>query len=155
MKHVLIGFAAVMICTVGLGAADNRVPIKLRGCVADGTTADTLVLTNITEVRQGKNANPQAIYWLTSTRELTGHVGEQVEVKGTYSPARDAGKTGKVILEENAVTGDAKISVENNGAKAETKLPDVPVGTSGLKTEVTKPSHQVDVQSVRSTGRCR
>ncbi|HZR23874.1 MAG TPA: hypothetical protein VFA59_09825, partial [Vicinamibacterales bacterium] len=127
----------------------------LSGCVANGTKADTLVLTDITEVRDGKKTNPQAIYWLTSTRELEGHVGEEVEVKGTYSPSHDAGKTAKVVFEENGATGDATITVENNGAKAETKLAERPVGTSGMKTEVTKPSHQVDVQSVRATGSCR
>jgi hypothetical protein len=94
---------------------------------------------------------PSNLYWLSTTKGLKEHVGHRVEVTGTFSPSRDAGKTGKITTKADAATGQETIEVENGAksAKASTSADSSVAGTTGLKTEVTKPYRSLRCRNSR------
>ena len=91
------------------------------------------------------------IYWLSSTKEVKDHVGQRVEIRGTYSVDRDYGKTATMKIKPDAKNGEQKIVLENGVKKAELKEELKPVGTSGtLETEIVRPYRQLKVDSVKT-----
>jgi hypothetical protein len=155
MRSVILGIGIAVLFCGGAFAADKRVPVTIVGCVQDGA-AGTFVLTGVREVENGDLKPTDAIYWLSSTKGLKEHVGHIVEVSGSFSPARDAGKTGKIKIETDAVTGDAKVAVENGIKKAEMTTRRDVVGTAGVKTEIVKPYRRLEVDSLKMVdGRCK
>jgi hypothetical protein len=148
MSNLLLGLGVAAVCSTGALAADDRVPVTISGCVNSGTDSGTFVLTNVEELSAGRMTPTSVIYWLSTTKGLKERVGQTIEVTGTYSPSRDAGKTGKQIIESDPASGEAKVAVENGSKKAELKTPTA-VGTTGVKTELTKPYRALDVQTIR------
>ncbi|HEY6213961.1 MAG TPA: hypothetical protein VIW45_16820 [Vicinamibacterales bacterium] len=148
MRKLFLGCATAALCSAVLFAADDRVRVTLNGCVNGGDSPNTYVLTDVSEVSQGKKTPATAVYWLDSTKEVRDHTGQRVEIVGSYSPSRDAGKTAKVKVETDR-DGGTKIAVENGAKKAEAAEPlALPVGTSGTKTEEKRPYRRLQVESV-------
>jgi len=82
-------------------------------------------------------------------------VNKKVEVRGSYSLDRDAGKTGTIKVETDAATGDGRVVLENGAKKAEARVPLRPVGTSGVVMEFTKPYRRLEVDAVTlATAQC-
>jgi hypothetical protein len=157
MKHQMsclpnaltLGLCIVALGSIHVFAAKDGVPVTISGCVQAGTRADTYVLSNVEETIAGKTQPVRAIYWLSTTKGLIDHIGHQVAVAGTYSPTRDAGKTGKVKIESDSKTGEVVgLKVENGMKSAEAKNEVRAVGTSGVITEVEKPYRRLEVQSL-------
>lgn len=150
MKKLLLAISAAALCSAGLAAAKDDVPVTITGCVHDGTTPDTYVFTSVVDVSANAAVPSSTVYWLSTTKGLREHVGHKVQVTGTYSPSRDMGKTAKVKIETDRAS-DSKIAVENGMKRAEAK--DVrAVGTSGVKTEIEKPYRRLEVKSVKMIG---
>ena len=148
MRRVLLTIGAAVFCIADLDASE-RTPVTITGCVNDGTTRDTFVLTNVQEITNGESHPVTMLYWLSSTKGLRDYVNKKVEVRGTYSLDRDAGKTGKVKVETDKATGDSKVVLENGAKKAEAKIALQPVGTSGVVMEQTKPYRRLEVDTVK------
>jgi hypothetical protein len=150
MKKLLLAVCAAAICSAGLTAAKDDVPVTITGCVHEGTSPDTFVFTSVVDVSANPSAPASTVYWLSTTKGLKDHVGHKVQVTGTYSPSRDVGKTAKVKIETDD-NGEAKIAVENGMKKAETKELGA-VGTSGMKTEIEKPYRRLEVKTIKMIG---
>jgi hypothetical protein len=86
---------------------------------------------------------------LSTTKGLKEQVGHRVEVTGTFSPTRDAGKTAKVKTKSDSATGEETIKVENGAKKAEAATGAEVVGTTGATTVVTKPYRRLEVQNLK------
>jgi hypothetical protein len=87
-------------------------PVTLTGCLAQGSSPNTYVLTNITEVPAAKGTSGQMgmsgqmnemnEHWKdkrvelmpNATMDLKEHLGHKVEVKGTLEPASKTAPTG-------------------------------------------------------------
>jgi hypothetical protein len=151
MKQVLLAVGVAAICSAGVLAADDNVRVMITGCVLDGKDG-SFVLTNVQEMSGGKMSPTPFIYWLSTTRGLKDQVGHNVEVTGTYSPSRDAGKTGTIKTATDGATGMETIKVENGAKKAEATANSGAVGTSGVKTEITKPYRRLQVQKLTMIG---
>ncbi len=148
MRAVLLVVAITIVSSAIAAAAEPRVPVTIIGCVQEGANG-TFVLTGVREVQDGELKPTTAIYWLSTTKGLKQEVNHIVEVTGSFSPSRDAGKTGKLKIETDAVTGDATVAVENGIKKAEFRtLRDV-VGTAGVLTEMIKPYRRLEVSSLK------
>jgi hypothetical protein len=152
MKNVILAIGAVAVCSAGALAATHT-PVTITGCVHAGLERDTYVLLDVDEV-SGRRAVPAgAVYWLSSTKGLKEHIGQIVEVRGTYSLDRDFGKTAKMTIRSDSVKGEEKISLENGMKKAETREELRAVGTTGvLSTEVKRPYRRLEVQTLRMIG---
>ena len=149
MKRVILAFGAAAMCSAGALAAVHT-PVTITGCVHAGADPDTFVLLNVDEITNGKAAPAGAVYWLSSTKALKDHVGQKVEVRGTYSLDRDFGKTAKLTITPDKNKGEEKITLENGVKKAEMKEELRPVGTSGVApTEIKRPYRRLDVGRVR------
>lgn len=144
MKRVLIGICAA--CSIGVGvSADTRPAVTITGCVVQGTSGDTYILTNVKE----DAGDSGVLYWLTSTKGLKERVGRRIEVTGTVSTPGD---TGKVKVETDpANSPDTKIEVKAGLKTAEAKIESA-VGTTGVKekTEIQKSVRELHVQSIRT-----
>jgi len=151
MHKVLLAIGAAALCSSVLLAAEQRTPVTITGCVHRGTSGDSYVLTNVHEVSGGESRLATNLYWLSTTKGLKDFVDQQVEVNGTYSLSRDAGKTGKVKVKADPSTGEERVVLENGLKKAEAKVdaPPRPVGTSGTIAEFTRPYRRLEVQSVK------
>jgi hypothetical protein len=130
-------------------AKDTAVPVTIVGCVNAGAAANTFVLTRVEEVAAAQTRPADAIYWLSTTKGLKEHVGHKISVTGTFSPERDAGKTGKLKIESNPATGEEKVALENGMKKVELKSEPGVVGTSGVKVEIEKPYRRLEVQTIK------
>jgi hypothetical protein len=149
MRKRFLAAAIVVLSGAGHAVADERVPVTITGCVNRGRNG-TFVLTQLEEISpDGLARPPHKIYWLSTKKGLNEHVGHKVEVAGTFSPSRDAGKTGKIKVETDPATGEEKLALENGIKKAEIVTDLKPVGTSGVKTEVTLPYRRLEVESLR------
>jgi hypothetical protein len=151
MKQILLAVGVAAICSAGILAADDNVPVRITGCVLNGE-GGSFVLTNVQEMSGGKMSPTSSIYWLSTTKGLKEQVGHNVEVTGTFSPSRDAGKTGTIKTASDGATGMETIKVENGAKKAEATTNTGVVGTSGVKTEISKPYRRLQVQKLRMIG---
>ena len=147
MKQILLAVGAAALCSAGLLAANDDVRVTITGCVKAGED-NSFLLTNVQETTGGKMTPTSAIYWLSTTKGLKEQVGHKVQVNGTYSPSRDEGKTGKIEIKENSATGEETITVENGAKKAETITPTEVAGTTGVKTEITRPYRRLEVKKL-------
>jgi hypothetical protein len=150
MKRIFLAFGAAAFCSAGLLAADDNVRVTITGCVRGGE-GDSFILTDVREMEGGKMSPTTSIYWLSTTKGLKQQVGHEVEVRGTFSPSRDAGKTGKIKIESDAASGQETIKIENGAKRAETTVEagDTTIaGTSGVKTEIKKPYRRLEVKKL-------
>ena len=147
MKRIVLAFGAAALCSTGLLAADDNIRVTITGCVRGGD-GDSFILTDVREMAGGKMSPTTSIYWLSTTKGLKEQVGHQVEVRGTYSPSRDEGKTGKIKIESDPASGQETITVENGAKKAETITPTEVAGTTGVKTEITRPYRRLEVKKL-------
>src|ERR1700730_2717381 len=121
MKKLMASVCLTILGTIGVLAAPPRTTVTITGCVQQGGTPDSYVLTSL-EATSPQAQNPaEDIYWLTSTKGLRGHVGHKVQVTGLVSAEDDAGKTGKIKV-QTAANGDEKIAVETPTNKADAKI---------------------------------
>ena len=144
----LFTIGAAALCSAVLAAADERTPVTITGCVHTGKDRDSYVLTNVHERSDVGSRLATNLYWLSTTKGLKDFAGQKVEVRGTYSMSRDAGKTGKVKVNTDPATGEERVVVQNGLKKAEAKVADRPVGTSGVAAEFTRPYRRLEVESV-------
>lgn len=152
LRTWLLSLGVAAAGSTGALAADDRVPVTITGCVIAGHN-NTFVMTYVEEVSAGRRGPSPALYWLSTTKGLNDHAGHRIEVSGTYSPSRDAGKTAKVKLESDPATDTATGAVENGMKKAEVTQEFRAVGTSGIKAEVKKPYRRLEVESIRMIAR--
>jgi hypothetical protein len=149
MKCVLFALGIAAAGSAALTAAEPPARVVITGCVHDGTTRGAFILTDVKDLSTGQPTLPSVLYWLSPTRGLAAHVGEQVEVTGTVATEQDAGKTAKVTIEADHATGNDIIAVERSLLRrAESEVPRA-VGTSGTKTEIKKPMRRLRVQTIR------
>ena len=148
MKQILLAVGVVTMCSAGIFAADDNVRVKITGCVLDGD-GGSFILSNVQEMSGGKMGPTSSIYWLSTTKGLKEQVGHTVEVTGTFSPSRDEGKTGKIKVTSDAATGEETIKIENGAKKAEITSDPGISGTTGVKTEITKPYRRLQVKTLR------
>jgi len=151
MKKLICGIGLAGVCAVTLAAAQNpRIAVSLVGCVRQGADADTFVLLNVKELANGQPVPATATYWLSSTKGLAQHIGHKLQVDGSYSPDRDAGKTAKVKVETDQQTGELRVKLENGAKKVEGKTP-TPVGTAGtvVKAQIERPYRRLEVDGIR------
>jgi hypothetical protein len=134
---------------VCLAAKDTAVPVTITGCVNAGAASNTFVLTRVEEVSAAQTRPADSIYWLSTTKGLKEHVGHKISVTGTFSPERDAGKTGKLKIESNPTTGEEKVVLENGMKRVELKSEPGAVGTSGVKAEIERPYRRLEVQTIK------
>ena len=151
MKQILLIVGVAAICSAGVFAADDSVPVRITGCVLDGD-GGSFILKDVQEMSNGIMSPTSSIYWLSSAKGLKQQVGHKVEVVGTFSPSRDQGKTGTITIIPDPATGRETLQVENGAKKAEATTDaagatDI-VGTSGV-TEITKPYRRLEVQKLR------
>jgi hypothetical protein len=144
----LLGLGIALFSSTGALAADDRLPVTITGCVIEGN-GNTFVMTYVEEISAGTRGPSSALYWLSTTKGLKAQAGHRIEVSGTYSPSRDAGKTAKVKLESDPATDKATVAVENGMKKAEFTREFRAVGTSGVKAEIEKPYRRLEVESIR------
>jgi hypothetical protein len=113
-------------------------PLTLTGCVAEGTKANTYLLSNVKRTDAPATiVSETAVYWLSSPDKLKGHTGHQVEIEGTLdddvddsSVKTDDGKvelaanedSKKVEVVENTVAGDAMKAVGTAGTVVSYKV---------------------------------
>jgi hypothetical protein len=147
MRQGFLAIGVAAFCSAGILAADNNVRVRITGCVMDGNDG-SFVLTNVQELSGGKMSPTSSVYWLSSTKGLKQQVGHKVEVTGTFSPSRDEGKTAKVKVETDSATGHETIKVENGAKRAEATTGDT-AGTTGVKTEITKPYRRLEVRHLK------
>ena len=154
MRKLLLTAAALALGSSVLAAQKDDVPVTITACVHEGNNG-TFVLTNVVDLSESKDAPAEAVYWLSTTKGLKDHIGHRIEVAGTYSPSRDAGKTAMVKIETDAEDGETTVAVENGMKRAEFHEP-VPVGTSGVvgdsTVEIVKPYRRLEVTSLRMIG---
>src|ERR1051325_11712313 len=62
MRKLFLGCATAALCSAVLFAADDRVRVTLNGCVNGGDSPNTYVLTDVSEVSQGKKTPATAVY---------------------------------------------------------------------------------------------
>ena len=155
MRHVILVLGLAAICSA-VAAADLRTPVVLGACVHAGNDPDTYVLLNVDDLTDGKPVPAGPVYWLASTKEVKGHVGQRVEIRGTYSVDRDYGKTATMKIKPDAKTREQKVILENGAKKAELNEELKTVGTSGTReTETVRPYRQLKVDSVKTiASRC-
>lgn len=156
MKRILLAVGVAAVCSAGVLAADDSVPVRITGCVVDGD-GGSFILTGVQEMSGGKMSPTSSIYWLSTTKGLKQQVGHEVEVIGTFSPSRDEGKTGRITIKPDPATGQETIQVANGAKTAEATTTDAAgptgiVGTSGETTEITKPYRRLRVQKIRMLG---
>ncbi len=156
MKKLILTVGAAALCATGLAAAEIRTPVVLGACVHAGNDPDTYVLLNVNDLTDGKAVPSGPVYWLASTKEVKDHVGERVEIRGTYSVDRDYGKTATLKVKTDPEKGEEKIILENGAKKAELKEELKAVGTSGtIDTEIKRPYRRLEVTSVKKVAsRC-
>jgi len=149
MKRIVLAFGVAALCSTGLLAADDNIRVMITGCVRDGD-GGSFILTDVREMAGGKMSPTTSIYWLSTTKGLKEQVGHQVEVRGTYSPSRDEGKTGKIKIESDPASGQETIKIENGAKKAESTVDtqDAAVSTSGVKTEIERPYRRLEVKKL-------
>jgi hypothetical protein len=147
MRRFFLAFGAAALCSAGLLAADDDIRVTITGCVRAGD-GDSFILTDVQEMAGGKMSPTQSIYWLSTTKGLKEQVGHEVEVRGTFSPSRDEGKTGKIKIESDPASGQETIKIENGAKKAEATVDTGAVGTSGVKTEIEKPYRRLQVKKL-------
>jgi len=151
MNKLILAAGAALLCSAGLLAADIHTPVTITGCVHAGNDADTYVLLSVRDVSDGKAVPAGIVYWLSSAKALKGHVGEKVEVHGTYSVDRDYGKTATLKIKPEPAKGEETVELENGAKKVESKEELRPVGTSGvLPTEEKRPYRRLEVGSVKT-----
>jgi hypothetical protein len=154
MKRMFLAVGVAAICSAGVFAADDSVPVQITGCVVDGD-GGSFILTGVQERSAGGTMSPaSAIYWLSTTKGLKQQVGHEIEITGTFSPSRDEGKTGRIIITPDPATGLETLQVENGAKTAEATATDAAgptgiVGTSGETTEITKPYRRLQVRNLR------
>ena len=150
MKKLICGIGLATICGLALAAAaDTRIAVSLVGCVRQGADANTFVLMNVKELVNGQPVPATATYWLSSTKGLSKHIGHRLQVDGSYSPERDAGKTAKVKVETDQQTGELKVKLEDGGRNVEGTAP-TPVGTAGVATSAfERPYRRLEVGEIR------
>jgi hypothetical protein len=153
--RIMAALSAAAICSTGLLAAAPT-PVTITACIAAGTSPDTYVLLDVKEISNGHAAPAGAVYWLSTTKGLKQRVGQQVEVRGTYSVERDYGKTATMKIRTNLATGERRIALENGAKKNELKDELKPVGTSGVvSAEMKFPYRRLQVQEITPIGaRC-
>jgi len=135
MKRTVLALGAATLCSAAVVAA-TQTPVAITGCVRPGTVADTYVLLDVDEVTGGQAAPAGAIYKLSSTRALRPHVGNKVEVRGTYSFDVDVVKT-------------APLKTTRKGAREEPRA----AGTTGvLPIEATPIYRRLRVDGVKMIG---
>jgi hypothetical protein len=149
MKRIFLAFGAAALCSASLLAADDNVRVTITGCVRGGD-GDSFILTDVQEMAGGKMSPTRSIYWLSTTKGLKEQVGHEVEVKGTFSPSRDEGKTGKIKIDADPASGQETIKIENGAKRAETTVAtaDAAVSTAGVKTEIKKPYRRLQVKKL-------
>jgi len=150
MKQILL-MVAVSLVSAGILAAKDNIPVRITGCVLDGEHG-SFILMNVQEMTGGKMTPTSSIYWLSTSKGLKEKVGQTVEVTGTFSPSRDEGKTGKITTTSDPATGQQTIEVENGIKNAEVITGTAVTGTTGVKTEVTKPYRRLEVKNLRTLG---
>jgi hypothetical protein len=154
VKQILLAISAAAICWVSVCAADDNIPVKITGCVMKGDKG-SFVLTNVYEMSGTTMSPTSSIYFLSTNKGLKNQVGHKVEVIGSFSPSRDNGKVGEIIIASDPATGQKTIEVEHGAEKAEVVNSADVSGTTGVKTEVTKPYRRLEVQKLRRIGdRC-
>ena len=150
MGRLILTAGAAMICSAGLLAADIHTPITITGCVHAGNDPDTFVLRNVNDVTNGTAIPSGIVYWLSSYKEVKDHVGEKVEVRGTYSVDRDYGKTATVKVRIDPSKGEQTVELENGAKRVVAKDELRAVGTSGVvETEEKRPYRRLEVTAVR------
>jgi hypothetical protein len=149
MKRIFLAFGAAALCSAGVLAADDNVRVTITGCVRGGE-GDSFILTDVKEMAGGRMSPTTSIYWLSTTKGLKEQVGHEVEVRGTFSPSRDEGKTGKIKIESDPASGTETIKIENGAKRAETTVDtgDGVAATSGVKTEIKKPYRRLQVKKL-------
>jgi hypothetical protein len=151
MKQILLAVGVSAVCSAGLLAANDSVPVKITGCVRGGERG-SFVLTNVEEMSGGKMSPTSSIYWLSNTKGLKERVGQMVEVTGTFSPSRDEGKTGTIKTTPDLAAGQETIEVENGAKRAEATTSTGAVGTSGVKEKITRPYRRLQVKNLTTIG---
>jgi hypothetical protein len=148
MNRLIIACSAAAMCATGALAAVHT-PITITGCVHAGIEPDTYVLLNVDEVTGGHAAPAGAVYWLSSTAGLRGHIGHKVEVRGTYSLARVVGGAAPKI-KSGDVAGRRTIALENGETNSATTPTRHAAGTTDVfPTEVKAPYRRLEVVGVR------
>ena len=149
MNKLMLAIGAAAMCSVGL-LAEIHTPVTITACVYAGADPETYILLDVDEITDGKAAPAGAVYWLSTTKGVREHVGQKVEVRGTYSLDRDFGKTAKLKIRSDLATGRESILLENGAKKAETRDELRAVGTSGVVArEVKRPYRRLEVKNVR------
>ena len=148
MKQIFLAAGVAALFSAGVFAAQDNIRVTITGCVVDGDEG-SFILTNVKEMSAGKMRPTTSIYWLSTTKGLKDHVGHTVEVTGTFSPSRDEGKTGTIEITADTATGEQTITVENGAKQAEATTSAPVVGTTGVKTEITKPYRRLEVQNLK------
>ncbi len=152
MKKLILAAGAVALCSAGALAAVHT-PVAITGCVHAGTDPETYVLLNVDEVTDGTPVPAGAVCWLSSTRGLKDHVGQIVEVRGTYSLDRDFRKTATLKVKTDAAKRAQNIALENGAKTAGVKGELRAVGTTGvLPSEVKRPYRRLEVNTVKMIG---
>jgi hypothetical protein len=153
MKQVLLAIGVAALSSAGILAANDDVRVRLTGCVLDGKDG-SFVLSDVQELSGGKMSPTSNLYWLSTTKGLKEQIGHRIEVTGTFSPSRDVGKTGTIKTKLDPATGHETIEIENGAKKAEASTTADPsvAGTTGVKTEVTKPYRRLQVQNLTRFG---
>jgi len=149
VKQILLAAGVAVLFSAGVFAAQDDIRVTITGCVVDGDEG-SFILTNVREMSGGKMIPTTSLYWLSTTKGLKEQVGHTVEVTGTFSPSRDEGKTGTIEITAETATGEQTITVDSGSRQAEaTTSTPVAVGTTGVKTEITKPYRRLEVQNLK------
>ena len=87
MKRLVVAALAVA-CALAfaLAAQAQQAPREhsMTGCLKKGTEANSFLVTDV------QGSGPQSIGVVSSTADLTPHVGHKIEVTGTAVPVKDA-----------------------------------------------------------------
>jgi hypothetical protein len=141
-------------------SANNR--ITLQGCVQSGEEQGTVLMTDTTEVPQGRAPVPleahgrKVIFWLDSDAALKPHVGHMVEVTGTRGDIEESEvelkkghqKNGGLVVEFEGPGHDVKASNAEVGqalgtsGRASTESDDVKTFLYKVKVESVRPLAQ-------------
>jgi hypothetical protein len=87
----MLVFTAVFAISVGTTAQDNAPKVhNMTGCLKAGSAPGTFMLTNVEK-------GPKTVGIVSSTVNLTPHIGHKVQITGTAVPEAEAMKENKEV----------------------------------------------------------
>jgi hypothetical protein len=169
MQRSLIAIVLLLAGTAIAGAAQksnaNAKEITLQACVMAGVDKDTYYMTRATEVTPSGGARlpegahgRRVLFWLHDDNDVRKHIGQLVEVKGTW---RDLEKS-EIELKAGRQK-DGGLIVEFEGPGKDVLAPNSVVGPAVGTAGRAVPEHDdiptylvnVDVKEVRAMGACK